>query len=64
MNEHKWEKPRNCVPTKCFFKPNENTEEQRNNDDKFIALADKDAIEEKEEDKTKKKFDELKMKKI
>ena len=46
MNEDKWVKPRNCVPIKYLFKPYEDTEEWRKNDNKFIVLADKDKIKE------------------
>ena len=62
-NEDEWVKPKNYMPIKHFFKPYENAEEWQKNNNKFIELADKDEIEEEEEDETKKKCEELKMKK-
>ena len=62
INEDKWAKPRNCMPIKYFFKPYENAEKRRKSDNKSIALAGKDEIEEEEDNETKKKGDELKMK--
>ena len=48
---------------KDFFKPHENSEEQRKNGIKSITLVDKDEIEEEEEDEKKMKWDELKLRK-
>ena len=41
------------MPTKHLFKSHANTKEWRKNNNKFIALEDKDEIEEKEKNKTK-----------